>query len=129
MKAQYINKFARSLKSAHRPNNSLIGQCVVIDCDKQYQLIRLDLYKQGKTYYCCIWIEDGNMDLTTSGQGDTRFDAFRKALANANILFDCTLTEPEYDFRMLETIAPAIDAMASATAAQRWYVHSVDLDR
>jgi hypothetical protein len=129
MKVEYVNKFARSLKSAHRPDNSLIGQCVVIDCDKQEQLIRLDLYKKGAVYYCCIWIEDGVMDLTTSGKGDSRFDAFCQALANANIRFDSLPPEPDYDYRMLESIKPAINAMASATEVERWYIHSVDANR
>lgn len=125
MKAIFSKNRVRSLDAKHRPDNSLIGQSIVIDCNRQKRIAMVDLYQKGRSFYCCMWVTCDLLDAVTSGKGKSRFDAFCEALYSTGITFDCPIKGPDFDSRTYEVIEPIIEAIATASGVQQVYVHSV----
>lgn len=128
MKAFFENCDHRQLKSEHCHHACLEGQIVVIDCYHKLEAVRIDLYKKGQTYYCCLWInEPANFFVTGSGKGKTRFGAVYAALGSAGISFDYEppILGGRTDTKVWHCLKPFVLAIAEATGtgSDDCYIH------
>lgn len=127
MKAFFASNDRRAIKSEHRHDAHLDGQMVVIDCNHKLETVRIDMYKKGQTYYCCLWVQgQESVDVTGSGKGKTRFNAVYAALDSAGICFNSQLPEPAMysDFHIWDKLERFASAIAEAAGAENCYIHN-----
>ena len=98
MKAFFASNVHRVINGNHIHHAHLVGQVVAIDCDREKETVRIDLYKKGeRSYYCALWIrgwaDKQEVDITGSGKANSRFGAVYAALDSAGITFDPPLPE------------------------------------
>lgn len=131
MKAFFANNVHSAINSNHIHHAHLVGQVVVIDCNRKQQTVRIDLYRKGeKSYYCGLWVRGGVdeqdiIDVTGSGKANSRFGAIYAALDGAGISFDRPLRERgrNCDWQVWGALEYVFTAIAEAAGATNCYVH------